>query len=424
MSETHDAAATLVVGSPASDGSANEARSDIGSLRDFRIVLAGQAASALGDAITLTAMPLLVLQLTGSGALMGLVGALQLVPDLVLGLPAGALADRWDRRRMMMAADAGRAILTLAIPLSFWLGGPTMLVLLVVTLPVNALRVLSDSAFSSSVPSLAGRENLGRAMSAMEATLSVPFIIGPAIAGLLVVVIGPASTLAIDAVSFAVSAVSLLFVRRSLRAERPAQIPNVLDDIREGIGFVRRHAVIRTVIGFWALLQISTAALIPALGYYITVDRGLGAQVFGFVGSCWSVGYLLGSLLVGRLGRVAMGYRMVMGGSLLGGAIVLAAATPVAGIVVGAAFLVGASLAVVMVTYATLRAAATPDALLGRVGSTARTVTLGLQPLGLLAGGALIDAANGATALVAMGGIAIAGSLLFGLSRTLREAGR
>ncbi|MGH2614795.1 MAG: MFS transporter, partial [Thermomicrobiales bacterium] len=131
--------------------------------RDFQIVLAGQAVSAFGDAITLTAMPLLVLFLTGSGALMGLVGALQILPDLVLGLPAGALADRWDRRRMMLWADAGRAVLTAAIPLSFWLGWPTMAVILVVTVPTNALRVLSDAGFTSAVPGLVGRENLARA---------------------------------------------------------------------------------------------------------------------------------------------------------------------------------------------------------------------------------------------------------------------
>src|SRR3990170_4877276 len=117
--------------------------------RDFQVVLAGQAVSAFGDAISLTAMPLLVLFLTGSGALMGVVGALQLVPDLVLGLPAGALADRWDRRRMMLWADAGRAVLTAGIPLSYWLGRPTIAVILIVAVPTNALRVLSDAAYSS-----------------------------------------------------------------------------------------------------------------------------------------------------------------------------------------------------------------------------------------------------------------------------------
>jgi MFS family permease len=392
--------------------------------RDFQAVLGGQAVSALGDAIALTAMPLLVLFLTGSGALMGIVGALQFLPDLLLGLPAGALADRWDRRRMMMWADAGRALLTAAIPLSLWLGWPTMAVILVVAVPVNALRVLSDAGFSSSVPALVGRENLGRANGYMEATLSVPFIIGPAIAGVLVATIGAAPTMAINAASFAVSAASLMLVRRTLRAERPAQMPHVLADIKQGLAFVWRRLVLRMIIGYWGVLQVATAALIPTLAYYITIDRGLGPELFGFVGSAWSLGYLVGSLAAGRLDARRMGLGMLVGGTAIGAAVVAIALTANPLLFLGASVVIGGALAIVLVSYATLRASVTPDDLLGRVGSTARTVTLGLMPLGLLAGGAVIEATSGAGALLAMGGVAVVASLLFGLSRTIRDAGR
>jgi MFS family permease len=391
--------------------------------RDFRVVIAGQAVSAFGDAITLTAMPLLVLFLTGSGALMGIVGALQLLPDLVLGLPAGALADRWDRRRMMMWADAGRAVLTAAIPLSFWLGWPTMAVILVVAVPANALRVLSDAGFTSAVPGLVGRENLARANSYMEATLSVPFIVGPAIAGVLVATVGAAATIAIDAASFAVSAASLSLVRRTLRAERPAEMPRILVDIKEGIGFVWRHLVLRTMIGYWAVLAMATAALLPALAYYITVDRSQGPELFGFVGSAWSVGYLLGSLLSGRLSGERVGLRMLACGVVIGACIVAMAVTAAPPVYLALGFFIGAALAVQLVSYMTLRPSLTPDELLGRVGSTARSITAGLRPLGQLGGGVVIEATSGGVALVGMGGLSIAASLLFGLSKTFREAG-
>jgi MFS family permease len=94
--------------------------------RDFKVVLVGQGISSFGDSITNTALPLLVLALTGSGFAMGVVGVLSTLPDLVVGLPAGAYADRWDRRRMMLWADVGRAVLTAVIPISVWLGGPTL----------------------------------------------------------------------------------------------------------------------------------------------------------------------------------------------------------------------------------------------------------------------------------------------------------
>jgi MFS family permease len=390
--------------------------------RDFQVVLGGQAVSAFGDAVSLTAMPLLVLLLTGSGALMGLVAALQLLPDLVLGLPAGAFADRWDRRRMMMWADAGRAILTATIPVSYWVGLPTMAVILIVTVPINSLRVFWAAGFTSVVPNLVGREQLGRAYGYLEATASGGFIVGPALAGVLAATIGPASTLAIDAGSFFVSAASLSLVRRPLRAERSGEVPHIIADIKEGIRFVLRHEVLRSIIAYWGTMSIATAAFLPALAYYIKVDRHLGSALFGFVGSAWSVGYLAGSLLTGRLGRERVGLRMVAGSIVIGSCLVVIAATALQLVQLASAFVLGGALGILFVSYMTLRTAATPDELLGRVGSTARTITLGLQPLGLLAGGALIDAANGGTALMTMGVVAIAASVLFAFSRTFREA--
>jgi MFS family permease len=407
---------------PAAVGEREPASAGLRANRDFQIVLGGQAVSALGDAITLTAMPLLVLALTGSGALMGVVGALQLVPDLVLGLPAGALADRMDRRRLMMWSDAGRAALTALIPLSSWFGSSTITVIVVLAIPVNVLRVLSDAAFTSAIPGLVGRDQLGKANGYMEATLSVPFVIGPAVAGVLIATIGAASTIAIDAATFAVSAASLTLVRRTLRAERPAAMPNVLADITEGIRFVWRRLVLRLSIAFWTAIMVGTAALIPALGYYVTIDRNLGAEIFGFAGSTWSVGYLAGSLIAARLGPERVGRRMIVAGVAIGVSLITIASADAPPVYVVVPVVIGFSLAIVTVSYVTLRASNTPDELLGRVGSSARALSLGLTPLGLLAGGAVIEAADGATALMAMGGACIATGALFALSRTFRDA--
>jgi len=388
--------------------------------RDFTIVLGGQAISALGDAITLTAMPLLVLFLTGSGALMGTVAALGLLPNLLLGLPAGALADRWDRRKLMLWSDAGRAVLTAAIPLAYWLDVSTIAVILIVVIPINALRVFSDVAFQSSIPGLVGRENLARANSYMESALTVPFIVGPALAGVLVATVGAAETIALDAASFALSAVSLLFVRRALRAERPAEMPRISADIVEGIRFVRGHPLLRVAIAYWSVMMFATAAILPALAYFLTVDRDEGAQLFGIVGSVWSVGYLVGSLLAGRLGGKTLGLQLLAGGAGVGLALLLLAATSSVAAYLAAGFAVGAALALQMIAYLTLRASVTPDELLGRVGATTRTVSLSLQTLGFLAGGALIEATDGGDALLAMGVLALGASLAFALSRSLR----
>ena len=159
--------------------------------RDFWVVLVGQGVSSFGDAITNTALPLLVLGITGSGFVMGMVNVLSTLPDLLVGLFAGAYADRWDRRRMMFFADLGRAVLTALIPISIWLDGPTIPLILLVTFPMNVLRVLWLAAYTASVPGLVGRGQVARASAIFEAVFNVGWIVGPAIAGLLAATIGP-----------------------------------------------------------------------------------------------------------------------------------------------------------------------------------------------------------------------------------------
>jgi ENTS family enterobactin (siderophore) exporter len=213
-----DTAGELVAGLPATTvESAGEIRGNVWRIGDFRIVAIGEGISALGDAVSFVALPLLVLALTGSGTAMGIVTALQTLPDLLIGLPAGAYADRWDRRRTMLYADLGRALLTALIPLAVALHLPTMAVVLLVVFPINALRVVFMAAWTAAVPNLVGRALIGPATSYFEAIFALGFILGPAIAGILAASIGPGPTLAIDALSFVASAVALAFVRSSLR---------------------------------------------------------------------------------------------------------------------------------------------------------------------------------------------------------------
>src|ERR1035437_8006483 len=148
--------------------------------RDYVSVLTGQGISALGSAATFVAMPLVVLLLTGSGLLMGLVGILETVPDLLFGLPAGVDADRWDRRRVMIAPDFGRAVLTATIPLAVIAGLPVVPVILIVVGPLNLLRVLFSAAQNASLPALAGRAPLAAGAGYFEAVWAFGYVLGPA----------------------------------------------------------------------------------------------------------------------------------------------------------------------------------------------------------------------------------------------------
>ncbi len=391
--------------------------------RDFKVLLTSQGVSSLGDAVSFTALPLLVLALTGSGLAMGFVGALQTLPDLFLGMVAGAIADRSDRKQMMFLADLGRAVLTALIPISVALGGPTMAVILLVAAPTSILRSFFLAGYTASVPALVGRSQVGRANSYFEAVYSAGYIVGPAIAGVLASTIGPGPTLAIDALSFALSAVGLFFVRRELRApvDRPRQ--HLLTEIREGIDFIVGIPTLRTVILFWGAISILTASLVTALAVHVTRDLARPPSILGLILAAYGMGTVAGSLVTARRigrGRIA---EILLGGSfVMGLALITIAVSVEIPVQIGAALVAGVAQSMVLVTYITLRTAYSPDELLGRIGSTARTISLGLQPVGLLVGGALIDATSGSATIGLIGLAVVAVSLVFAPIAAIRRA--
>ncbi len=371
---------------------------------DFIVVLATQSISSLGDAVTFTALPLLVLALTGSGLAMGVVSAIQALADLAFAMVAGVIADRSDRKRMMLLADFGRAVLTALIPISIHVGGPTMAVILLVAGPMSVLRSFFMAGYIASVPALVGRPQIGRANGYFEAVYSVSFIIGPAIAGLLATSIGPGPTLAIDAVSFAISAAGLLLVRRDLRAPIDRVHGRFLAEIREGIDYIAKNPVLRAVILFWGAISTLTAPLVTALAVMVTRDLGDPPAVLGVILTGYGAGTVIGSLITARTSnRRRIGPMLLGGNVLMGASLVIVATVTSVPALVGAAFVAGIAQMMVLLTYITVRASYSPDELLGRIASTARTVSLGLQPIGLIVGGAVIDLTSGSAVIGAMG---------------------
>jgi hypothetical protein len=389
---------------------------------DFRALVGAEGISAVGDAVSFTALPLLVLALTGSGFAMGIVGALQTLPDLVFGLVAGAIADRSDQKRILFLTNLGRGALTALIPLSALLNGPTMAVILLVAAPLSTLRSLFLAAYTAAVPAIVGRPRLAQANSYFEVVYSSGFIAGPAIAGLLSTVIGPGPTLAIDAASFIVASAGIAFIRRPLKAPGDRPESHLRADITEGIQFIVHHPVLRASILFWSATSIVTAGLITALTVHVTRDLGLPASAFGLILATFGVGTIVGALWASRIRR-GVAWPQVLGGNLVRGVALVGMGLAASVELMGAlAFAAGVASTLVLIAYITMRAAYSPDELLGRVGSTARTLSLGMQPLGMLAAGALIDLTNGSVTLMAMGAILAGLSFVFLPSRGMRAA--
>jgi len=391
--------------------------------RDFGTLLVSQTVSVAGDAVSATALPLLVFALTGSGVAMGILGAIDAVSDFVFGTVAGALADRGDRKRMMFIADVGRAILTAAIPISVFVGGPTMAVILLVAGPIAILRGFFRAGYLSAMPSLVGRSQLARGNGILETAFSLSFIVGPAVAGLLVTAIGPGETLAVDAGSFAISAAGLLLIRRKLMAPADRAPSRLIDDIREGIAYVARHPVLRTMILLFATTSAVLAPIGAAMTFRIVRDLGESPAAFGLTLTGLGVGTLVGALLTARLEpganvrRVLLAAVVVMGLPLF-----VAAAVPSLPAIVALTALSGAGEAAITVVYISVRAANSPDALLGRIASTARAMTLALMPIGALIGGVLIDTVGGTATLAVLGAAICVLAVVFRQVASLRSA--
>jgi len=292
-----------------------------------------------------------------------------------------------------------------------------------VAAPTSVLRSFFLAGYTASVPALVGRSQVGRANSYFEAIYSMGYILGPAIAGILAATIGPGPTLAIDAISFALSAIGLLFVRRDLRApiDRPRQ--PLRTEIREGIDYILGDRTLRAIILFWGAISILISPLVTALAVRITKDLALEPSILGLLLAAYGVGTVGGSLLTARMiGRSRPGVVLLGGSLVMGLALVLVAVEDGVPLLLGTAVVAGIAQSMVLVTYITVRTAFSPDDLLGRIGSTARTVSLGLQPIGLLAGGALIDLTSGSATIALIGLSVVVVSLGFAPVRALRRA--
>ena len=395
----------------------------LGRNRDFLTLLTSQSVSVLGDAVSGTALPLLVLALTGSGLAMGVVIAVNTGADFVVASLAGALADRGNRKLMMFGADLGRALFTALIPLSVILNGPTMAVIIAVSAPIAILRGFFRAGYLASMPNLVGRSQLARGKGILETAYSTTFIVGPALAGFLVTIIGPGRTLAIDAASFAVSALGLFLIRRDLRAPADRPPSRIVDDIREGFVYVARHPVLRSVI---ALFASTTAVLTPigaAMTFRIVRDLGQTPAAFGVALTGLGIGTLLGSLFATRFGKGTNVARvLIVAVFVMGAPMIAMALTPSIPLIVALTAVSGAGEAVLAITYISVRAANSPDELVGRIASTARVIALGLMPIGGLIGGFLIDTIGGTDTLAVLGIALCVVALAFTQVGALRQA--
>lgn len=358
--------------------------------RDFVILRSGRAVSGLGSQMTRVAMPLLVLDLTRSPALTGLVGLIGSAPALLLGLPLGALVDRWDRRAVMLISTAGLALTTASVAFALLLGGLTIIHLVIAGLVASTCGAAFGMAESAAIPSLVPPAQLSSALAQNEAAVRTTQLIGPPIGGTLFGIARALPFLA-DAISFAVLLLALLPLRLPPGMPGRTNRTGLWSDVGEGVSWVWHQPFIRTTL----LLTAGGNLLLTAVSLLVIVvarNGGASPGAIGLIFTAEAVFAIASTALAPYLSR-----RLTLGQTVIGSHWLWVGLFPlylvshdivVLAIVTGAAFCLSPIRNVILISY---QLRIIPDELRGRVGSVAGLITGGPMPFGSAVCGLLLQ---------------------------------
>lgn len=286
-----------------------EARFD-GGYRDllaipaFRRLWLVQSVTGLGEALAMVAMPLLAYAITGSEEIVGLIFVVQFVPRILLAPVTGVLADRFDRRRLMLAADVGRVGLVSLLPFT-----SAAWQIAVVAGLISIANAVSRPAEMAALPAVVGSSLLVRALSMSQVTNSLVRIIGPAMGAGLVGAFGPRPAFLVQAICFFISSL-LLWSLRLPAVERVVSTSGFLATVRrdawEGLRVVVTNRIVRGIAATEALWSINSAALVVTMVVYLERSLDLGdasGRTYALLLATASAGAALGALTAGRVER-------------------------------------------------------------------------------------------------------------------------
>jgi MFS family permease len=398
---------------------------------DFRRLWAGQTISELGSQVTLVALPLTaILVLHSSAFAVALLSSFEYLPFLVFGVIAGVWVDRLRYRHVLIFADVARAVVLGSIPVADAFRVLTIAQLYAVAFAAGSLTVFFTVAYHAYLPTLVERELLVLGNARLETTRSIAQTAGPAAGGALVSVLTAPIAIAVDAMSFGVSALLLVAIRT-----KDAPTPEMADrrlraELREGVGYLWRQPILRANLFSSGLANFSFGIVWALVIVYAVRDLGLGAVTIGAVLAVGQGVGIAGAVIAPRIARrIGIGPAMIGAMGLAGPAILFIAlagrATAIPFLTAGWALWSLAALTT-SVTGVSIRQALVPQRLQGRVVGATRSVIFGVAPLGALAGGALTATAGFHAAFFVAAACAFATfvPLLLSPARRLRELPR
>lgn len=391
---------------------------------DFWKFLAGQSISTLGSSFTSFALPLLIFKLTGSALNLAFTVVATVAPYLLLGLVIGAWADRVQRKRLMIGTDVARALVIVSIPLVFALGFLSVWWIYAVAFVASTLSICFDAANFAAVPGLVRRDELVAANGRVQASYSLAKIIGPVLAGLLIIEVPLPLLLLVDATSFLVSAGSLLLIRTSFNASTSEKrvATSIRYDIIEGLRYVLKHPVLRSITLLLLFINFILPTTTSQLVLFARQWLNASDTQIGLLYASGSVGIILFSLGASRLRKRLSFGALVLGSLALEGLMTAAAAfTHLYWLALACWLLRGGYDALFIIGSYSLVQHIVPDQLLSRVITTMRVFTWSTASIGALIGGFAIEQTkNVGLVYIAIGLMVFLIALIFWL-RPLRE---
>jgi MFS family permease len=357
--------------------------------RGFWTLFSASFLANLSDGIFSIALPLLAVSLTTEPGLVAGVTVASRLPWLVFALLAGALADRLDRRRTMVLVDAGRAILLAGLTIAVLTNVATIWLLYVVAFVLGCFETMFDTAASSMLPNVVGKDRVVAANSRLNAVeLTMNQFVGPPIGGFLAAM-GIASAFGASAAGYLGALLCLVTLQGSFRAHRSSPPASIRSEIRDGLHYLAHHRLLRTMALVVGPMNLASTAVFAVLVLYVVAPGplGLDAVGFGLLITSVAIGTVAGTLLATqierRLGRANLFVACIA--SLLVFDLVWFVPNPLAiGLILAVSGTLGGAFNVV---FGSIRQRIVPNHLLGRVMASFRLISWGSLPLGALLGG-------------------------------------
>jgi MFS family permease len=413
------------MGEPAAEPAGGPRRETFRSFRyrNFRLFFTGQSISQIGNWLTLVAQTLLVLKLTGSGFAVGLLTAFQFAPVLIIGPWAGLIADRSNKRHLLMTVQAIAMAQSFALGALAFMGHPPVFAIFAVAMVGGITTAFDNPARRAFVVEMVNDDSVQNAVSLNSALMTGSRVIGPALAGLLIKTVGYGWCFTADGLSYIAVLVSL-WMMRPAELRTPPVTPRAKGQVRAGLRYVR------TVPDLWIPLVMMAIIGTFAFNFQVVlplfVTRTLGGDVgmFTVLLSVISVGSLVGALLSARRRSIALRH-VVTAAAGFGIAMAMLAASPSLAVAFPIGMFMGFASIAFMTTSTAIVQLRSDPAMRGRVLALQAMVFLGSTPIGGPILGAICEA-FGARAGLAVGAAACLGAAGWGAfagRRSLADTG-